>query len=251
MFYFDDYHYLQSRILVFYVICHDEPTALIFNNVDQHDHRWRNQCLYCHTKCQRIEFCVLSFVMSCQCCSWDTRCYKLPPNPVFELRKNVLTRMRLGFLYPLWLLYILHADFALCLPQDTCHPLLWTWGKHMWFVTFCLTNIASFLFFFLLLLFSVLYVSACWCVWAAQNHGGALINYTASLVILLIICLIGDGNGPYYPRTQYLGTSSSACWFMVSFLFYNCWTYNDTCDQVLYIVCYSSNSILWCFSSSW
>jgi len=28
------------------------------------------------TKCQRIEFCVLSFVVFCWCCSWDTRSHK-------------------------------------------------------------------------------------------------------------------------------------------------------------------------------
>jgi len=141
--------------------------------------------------------------------------------------------MRLGFSYPLWLLYILHVDSALCLPRDTRHPSLWTWGKHVWFVTLCLTNIAGFLFFFVSLLFSVLCVSTCRCMQAAQNHGGVSINYAALLVILLIIYLIEDDNRPYYPRTQYLGTSSSMHWFMVSFLFYNCWTYNDACDQVL------------------
>jgi len=26
--YFDDYHYLQSRISVFHIMCHDESTAL-------------------------------------------------------------------------------------------------------------------------------------------------------------------------------------------------------------------------------
>jgi len=147
MFYFDDYHYLQSRISVFHVMCHNESTALTFNNVDQRDHRWRNQCLYCRTNVKELN--SVYFLLSC------------------------LVGATTG--------------------------------------TLGLTNLAGFLFFFMLLLFSVPYVSACWCVQAAQNHGGALINDTASFVILLIICLMEDSSRPYYPGTQYLGTSSSAC----------------------------------------
>ena len=187
MFYFDDYHYLQSRILVFHIMCHNESTALTFNNVDQRDHRWWNQCLYCCTNVKEL-------------------------NSVYFLSS--------------------------CLVGATAGIL-------------SLTNLAGFLFFFMSLLFSVLCVSACQCVWAAQNYGGASINYAASFVILLIICLMEDGSRPYYPGTQYSGTFSSVHWFVVSFLFYNCWTYNDACDQVLYTVCYSSNSRLSCFSSSW
>jgi len=168
-------------------MCHNESTALTFNNVDQHDHRWRNQCLYCRTNVKELN--SVYFLSSC------------------------LVGAAAGILG--------------------------------------LTNLTGFLFFFVSLLFSVLCVSACRCVRAAQNHGGASINYAASFVILLIICLMEDGSRPYYPGTQYLGTSSSARWFVVSFLFYNCWTYNNACDQVSYTVCYSSNSRLSCFSSSW
>jgi len=114
-----------------------------------------------------------------------------------------------------------------------------------------LTNFTGFLFFFVSLLFSALCVSACRCVRAAQNHGDALTNYTASFITLLIICLMGGGGGPYCHRTQYLGTSSSGRWFMVSFLSYTCWIYSDACDQVSYMVCYSSISRSSCFSSSY
>ena len=140
---------------------------------------------------------------------------------------------------------------AFIVAQMSKNWILCTFFHHVLLVILSLTNLAGFLFFFMSLLFSVLCVSACQCVWAAQNYGGASINYAASFVILLIICLMEDGSRPYYPGTQYSGTFSSVHWFVVSFLFYNCWTYNDACDQVLYTVCYSSNSRLSCFSSSW
>jgi len=129
-------------------MCHSESTALTFNNVDQRDHRWRNQCLYCRTNVKELN--SVYFLSSC------------------------LVGAAAGILG--------------------------------------LTNLAGFLFFFVSLLFSVLCVSACRCVRAAQNHGGASINYAASFVILLIICLMEDGSRPYYPGTQYSGTSSSVRW---------------------------------------
>jgi len=39
------------------------------------------------------------------------------PNPVFELRKDVLTRTRLGSSWPLQMLYMLHTNSASCFPR--------------------------------------------------------------------------------------------------------------------------------------
>lgn len=184
---FDDYHYLESRILVFHVMCHDESTALSPSTM-------------------------------------STNAITDSEINAFIVAQNV---KELNSVYFLSSCFVGAAAGILGL-----------------------TNFAGFLFFFVSLLFSALCVSACRCVRAAQNHGDALINYTALFVILLIICLMEDGGGPYCHRTQYLGTSSSGRWFMVSFLFYNCWTYSDVCDQVSYTVCYSSISRPLCFSSS-
>jgi len=96
-------------------MCHNESTALTFNNVDQCNHRWQNQCLYCCTNVKEL-------------------------NSVYFL--------------------------LLCLVGAAAGIL-------------SLTNLTGFLFFFVLLLFSVLCVSAYWCMWAAQNHGGASINDAA------------------------------------------------------------------------